>query len=125
MPASSFSSSISWTVYFAASFALIGACSPVLAGVGSYACGDAAAKAAQGSVRVLDGLGPGMAVTFSYQAPSPGDVIVLDGHSLVAEWCGHSSTFQTSRPLPAMVLSPGVSYVLKLVGGQVEVSGHV
>jgi hypothetical protein len=112
-------------VYFAASIALIGVCSPMLSGVGSYSCGDAASNAAQGSVQVFDALRPGMAVTYTFQAPSPDDRIVLVGHSIVADWCGHSSNFQTTWLLPTTVLSSGVSYVLRLVGGQVEVLGYV
>lgn len=105
--------------------ALVGACSPLLAGVKSYSCSGSAEKVAQGSVQVLDSLGPGMVVVFSFQAPSPDDRIAISGQSLVAEWCGRSSAFQTSWRLPTATLSPGVSYHLRLVGTQVEVSGFV
>ena len=125
MPASSYSSSLSWSVYFAAAVALVGTCSPMLSGVKSYSCGDSAAETARGAVEVLDSLAPGMVVTFAFQAPSADDSIVLGGQQLTAVWCGRTSAFQTLWQLPTAVLTPGVTYQLRLTGSLVEVSGFV
>jgi hypothetical protein len=96
-------------------------CSPVLAGVRNYSCGASAARTGQGAVEVIDGLEPGMAVSFSFHPPGPDDRIEMDGHVLTAFWCGRASEFQTTWQLPHLVLDPGVSYNLKLAGNQVEV----
>jgi hypothetical protein len=125
LPASSYSSSVSWSVYFAAAVVLVGTCSPVLSGVKSYSCGDSAAETASGAVEVVDSLAPGMVVTFSFHAPSPSDSIELGGQELTAVWCGRPSAFQTAWQLPSAVLTAGVTYYLRLTGNQVEVSGFV
>lgn len=125
MPAASYSSSVSWSVYFAAAVVLVGTCYPILSGVKSYSCGDSAEETAKGAVEVIDSLAPGMTVTFGFQAPSSGDSIELGGQELTAIWCGESSSFQTAWQLPSAVLTAGVTYHLKLAGGQVEVTGYV
>jgi len=125
LPAASYSSSVSWSLYFAAAVVLVGTCYPILSGVKSYACGDSAEETAKGAVEVIDSLGPGMVVTFAFQAPSPGDSIELGGQELTAVWCGKPSTFQTAWQLPTTFLTAGVTYYLKLAGSQVEVTGFV
>jgi hypothetical protein len=125
LPAASVSSTVSWTVYFAASLVLVSVCSPMLAGVKSYACGDSAARTAQGAAQVIDSLEPGMTVAFSFHPPATGDHIEMDGRSLSAVWCGRSSTFRTVWQLPTGVLAPGLDYRFRLAGNQVEVFGFV
>lgn len=124
-PASAVSSSVSWGVYFASALALVAACSPFLVGVKNYSCEDSAAMTAKGALGVIDALGPGMVVSFSFRSPSPQDVISLNGRSIMATCCGASSTLQSSPQLPTMVLLPGQNYSMELVGGQVEVLGFV
>ena len=125
MPAASYTSSISWTVYFAASLALVGACSPILSGVKGYACDAAAAAVGQGMAEAFNGLRPGMTVSLAFDAPSPGDSIVTGGQSLTVAWCGSARSFRTSWQLPSAILSPGTTYLLRLDGGHVQVSGLV
>ena len=125
MPASSISSSISWAVYFAASLVLVSVCSPVLVGARNYACADTAAGILRGTAEIVDGLEPGMVVSFSFSSPGPGDVISMGGRTLTALWCGTTTTSQTGWELPSFVLTPGASYHLGLAGDEVEVAGFV
>ena len=125
MPASSYASSISWTVYFAASLALVGACSPILSGMKGYACDAAAAAVGQGMADTLNGLRPGMTVSLTFEAPAPVDSMEIGGQNLTMAWCGSAHSFRTVWQLPSAVLSPGTTYVLKLNGDRVQVSGLV
>jgi len=125
LPASSLSSSISWGIYFAAAFALVIVCSPVLGGVRNYAYGDSAAETARGLARVFDGLSPGLTVEFSFHSPSKDGHIELHGKSVVVVWGGATSARETSRSLPDESLSPELHYYFLLAGERVEVFDSV
>ena len=121
MPAASVSSSVSWTVYFAASLMLVSMCSPALTELKNYSCDYSAARTGQGAVEVIDSLEPGMVVSFVFHPPGSDDRIETDGRVLTMQWCGSAFGFTTNWQLPHAVLSPEVRYNLSLEGNQVEV----
>ena len=121
MPAASFTNSMSWAAYFAASLVLVSLCEPVLSGVKADSCGASEARTATGAVQVIDALEPGTVVRFSFHPPDSADTIHLRGSALSAAWCGKTSSFSTTRQLPSMDLQPEVGYLLALAGSQVEV----
>lgn len=125
MPAASFSASVSWTVYLAASLALVAVCTPMLSGVRGYSCGLSAAKIAHGVAAVIDGLEPGMTVALSFDPPASDGSLALGGRSLTVSSCGGSSASATRWQLPDLILTAATTSQLRLVGGEVEVAGHV
>lgn len=116
---------MSWTVYLASSLALVAVCSPVLSGVRGYSCGLSAEKIAHGVAAVIDGLEPGMTVSFVFSPPAADGTLALGGRSLTVSSCGRSSASPTRWQLPDLTLTAGATCQLRLVGEEVEVPGHV
>jgi hypothetical protein len=121
LPAASYSSSVAWGVYIAASFILVVVCSPVLNGVRGYAYTDSIAETGEGVVRVFDSLEPGVTTTFTFHAPASDGRLVLAGRNVTVAWGGKSSTFETMWLLPIKTLEPSVPYALEVTGKGVEV----
>jgi len=121
LPAASYSSSISWGIYIAASFVLVVVCSPVLDGARGYAYANSAAETGEGVVRVLNSLSPGLVVTFAFHSPAPDGRVEFLGHHVTVTWGGKSSTFETAWLLPNQTLEPNVQYGLRVTGARVEV----
>lgn len=122
MPAASYTSSLSWGAYAAASLALVLICLPTMTLLRNIAYAGSADETARGAANVFDRLSPGVTTSFSFHSPASDGRIDLAGRSLTVFWGGKSSTVETSWSLPNETLRPELRYSLRLLGDSVEVS---
>lgn len=122
MPTSTLGALNAWGVYLVASLALIGLLSPALAGTASRAREGADYREVDGVRAVLDGLRPGLAVSFSFGASTDVDPILLGGHTISSSYGGGNISAPSRWLLPGTELFPTVHYLLALEGNRVKVT---
>ncbi len=123
MPASSVSSLTSWGLYLLATVALLAIVSPMLSGSFQSARVGADSRNLDGVRAVLDGLQPGMRVTFSFGEATGSDPIRIEGHLISCTSAVGKMTVPSRWGLPNMILFPSVAYSVQLEGMLVKVVG--
>ncbi len=123
MPASSVSSLTSWGLYLLATVALLAILSPLLSGSFQSARAGADSRNLDGVRAVLDGLRPGMTMTFSFGEATGSDPIRVEGHLISCTSALGKVTLPSRWGLPSMTLLPSVPYTVQLDGGSVKVVG--
>lgn len=121
MPASSYSSSVSWALYLAASFLLLGTLFPVLNGAREYSDAKAATATADGLSEEINSLRPGVTAVARFDSPGSALSVELHGHSLLVLTSNFVVQKQCEWLLPNMTLAPDTSYDLQLLGTRLEV----
>ena len=124
MPASSVSSLTSWGLYLLAMVALLAIVSPMLSGSVQSARVGADSRNLDGVRAVLDGLRPGMKLTFSFGEASGSDPIRIEGHLISCTSAAGKMAVPSRWGLPSMVLLPSVAYSVELEGVLVKVVGN-
>lgn len=123
MPASSVSSLTSWGLYLLATVALLAIVSPMLSGSVQSARVGADSRNLDGVRAVLDGLRPGMSMTFSFGEGTGSDPIRLEGHQISCTSAVLKMIVPSRWGLPNMILLPSVAYHVQLEGVYVKVVG--
>jgi hypothetical protein len=123
MPASSVSSLTSWGLYLLATVALLAILSPMLSGSFQSARVGADSRNLDGVRSVLDGLRPGMRITFSFGEATGSDPIRIEGHLISCTSAAGKMTVPSRWGLPSMIVLPSVAYTAQLEGGSVKVVG--
>ena len=122
MPATVVSSSYGWGAYLASALILGAVLAPVANRVGDASQAGAASRTVAGVLGVLDGLRPGILVSFSYGSPGERVSIRTAGHSVSYEVGGITTLAWCRWDLPNLTLLPGERYTVWLNGKSVEVS---
>lgn len=125
MPASSYSSSVSWGVYLASSLLLIGAVLPALSGLRGYADDRACADVADGVLGEIQSLHQGLSVLLPLESLSPAVTVEMQGHVLRVTSGQAEAEREAALLLPNVSLSAGLNYILTLNGTSVEVFSAV
>ncbi len=125
MPASSVGSLTSWGLYLLATVALLAILSPMLSASFQSARVGADSRNLDGVRAVLDGLRPGMSITFSFGEATGSDQIRIEGHLISCTSAAGTMTMPSKWGLPSMILLPSVEYAVQLDGGSVKVVGPV
>ena len=116
---------MAWGAYLLSAAVLVAALSPSLAAVASASTESALAELTRGTASLLEGVVPGMNVTFSFGSVAEGTAIRLGGSWINGSAGGMVVPVSSEGHLRPTTLVPGREYVARVVGGAVVVAPGV
>lgn len=116
---------MSWGAYLLSAAVLVAAISPSLAAVASASTESALAALTQGTALLLEGVVPGVSVTFSYGSVAQGTTVRIGGFWVNGSAGGMVVPIHSDAQFRPATLVPGRVYIARVAGGMVLVAQAV